>query len=193
MDTLLIEGRKVRREGGRMIRPEARLGSLPTFRTIRGWAGDWDDSGTLLVGEVPVQLEWPVYLAISVEKYWTNTWQVVLHAVAPKAPDVSVLDAALTLQDVSPEELAERDRATAMVEALVNYGACATLSEFYSESARSAVLAAQAEAIGAAVNLSLYLDCPVNTLGHTGWDFIRGLTLPPKKDANVVPNVGTAA
>lgn len=189
MDIVSIEGQSVRRDGARMNRPEARLASLPPFKTVKGWDGEWDDSGSILVSQDFVKHETVgrIYFAITVDKIWVRTWNVKLHAVAPTAPDPSVLDAALQLTNVAPEELAERNRAAAKVEALVLYGATAVLSDFRSERPRSAVLAAMAESICATTGLSLYLDCPANQRGATGWDFLRGLTVPPEKRDTRVP------
>lgn len=175
MEILFIEGSKVQREGGRVRRAEARLEDLPAFRTVRGWPDAWDEEGTLLVAERVLRVEWPVYLAITVDKLWMGkSWHVVLHAVAPKAASPAVLDAACSLQGIVLEELAPKDRVGAAVTSLLHYGASATLSEFFSENARSAVLAAQVEAQNVIKDLSPYLNSPVNALGHTGWDFLRG-------------------
>jgi hypothetical protein len=185
VDTHVIEGQAVRREGGRVHLLEARLDSLPAFRTFRGWADHWDDPGTLLVAENVLKLDWEVYIAISVEEVFLDwsvpSWKVVLHAAAPSAPDPAVLEAALDLMNVNVEELSRKDRGPSMVEALIAYGATATLAEFYCTVPRSGVLAAMAESTGAMANLALYLNAPVNQLGLTGWDFLKGLVPPPEK------------
>lgn len=185
-DTHMIEGQMVRREGGRVHRLEARLDSLPAFRTIRGWADHWDDPGSLLIAERTLQYKWEVFFAISVEEvfldWMTPSWKVTLHAVAPDAPDAAILDAALDLMGTDLEELARKDKMPTKVEALVNYEATATLAEFYCKNPRSGVLAAMAESTGAMANLPIYLDAPVNQLGQTGWDFLRGLLIPKEPD-----------
>lgn len=191
MDTHMIEGQVVRREGGRVHRLEARLDSLPAFRTFRGWEDHWDDPGSLLIAEHTLKNKWEVFFAIFVEEvfldWMTPSWKVTLHAVSPDSLDAAVLDAALELIGADLEELARKDKAPTKIEALVNYEATATLAEFYCKSPRSGVLAAMAESTGAMANLPIYLDAPVNQLGQTGWDFLRGLILPEEE-----PNVSAA-
>ncbi len=179
METVVIEGQTVRREGGRVHLLEARLDSLPAYRTFRGWADHWDDPGTILVAETTVNFDFEVFFAISVDEVYPDwvkpLWRATLHAVAPDAPDPAVLEAALDLAVLDPDQLPVKDRNAAKIEAMIWYGATATLAEFFSKNPRSAVLAAMAESTGAMANLPVYLDDQVNQLGHTGWDFLKGL------------------
>jgi len=191
VDKIVIEGHEVLRDGAK-ARPDARVAAIPTFRTLRGWEGEWDDNGSLLISTFTVPSKWPVYLAISVSEGWMASWTVNLAAVAPLAVVPELLDSALDLMGSDLDQLHPRDRPHAQTEALISYGVSASLADFHSDCAKAAVRAAILESAQVQNTLSLYLDVPVNQLKNTGWDFLQGffpVEVKPKRDTRILEGV----
>ena len=183
MDTLYFEGHQVVREGGPPHRLGSKVVSFPLFRTVRGRDGEWDAPDTLLMADNTLKLEYEIFFTIRVGTS-VNLWTAELFAVAPEAPDKALIRAALDYSGNYMDDVPLSDRTWVTVEALLTYGAAATLGKFYSDAPRSAVLAAKVEAAGAFDNFDNYMKAPTNKLGMSGWDFITGL-VPAEKPARL--------
>jgi len=158
--------------------------NLPEFTTVRGWEGEYDEDGTVLISKFAIKSDWPVYLVIRVDSWHEATgelddpeWCVSLRAVSPLAAGARVLKSAMECVGTYPEDIQGYEYGQQQfmkVEALSDYGAYAPIAEFNSDDANAAVLAAKSEALVAQMMFGFYMDRRVNAMGSTGWDFIKG-------------------
>lgn len=156
--------------------------NLPEFLTSRGWDGEYDEDGTILISKFIIDADFPVYLVITVTNWHEATgerddpeWEVSLKAVSPAAVDDKVRASALESSGMDLEEAKSlEERILWLIEALTDYGATAPIADFRSDDANAAVLAARQEAVLAQSLLGFYMDRKVNAMGSTGWQFIQG-------------------
>lgn len=180
-DEVVINGALVLRRGANNQSTQI-SDNLPEFLTSRGWDGEYDEDGTMLISKFTIDADFPVYLVITVTNWHEATgdrddpeWEVCLKAVSPVAVDDKARTAALEASGIHLEEAKdEEQRILMLVEALTDYGATAPLADFRSDDANAAVLAARQEAVLAQSLLGFYMDRQVNAMGSTGWQFIQG-------------------
>jgi hypothetical protein len=180
-DEVLINGVPVRRRGASNKSTNIH-DNLPEFITSRGWDKEYDEDGTLLVSKFTIDTEVQIYLVITVMNWHEATgergdpeWNITLRAVSPESVTDEAKTSALESSGIDLSEAPnDEERTLWLIEALTDYGTTAPIADFYSDDANVAVLAARQEAVLVQSLLGFYMDRPVNKIGSTGWQFIRG-------------------
>lgn len=138
MQSFRINGIEVFREGPSY--PPTKT-PPPSFVTLRGWRGEWDENKSLLVC---VNANKSSSLAILVTLDCVQ-WVVELLLVEPLTAPLDVVQVALDTAGLSWPGIPQDKTLEYVVQALVDFGFVVPLVRYYSSSPRAAVALAQAE------------------------------------------------
>jgi len=147
------------------------------------------DSGMMLVSNEFSDSDWPVRFVIRVmytdyyDSEWTKTagkYHVEVHATSFAACGKKEIDRA---SESASEDIAEMSPEWQAV-ALVEYGTSANLWQKTGNNLAELLKSARKELALISMLFGFYMDKPLNAIGSTGWDWIRGDILAGLKTAN---------
>lgn len=148
------------------------------MRLHKGWESD---SGRNDYSDLFLESDWPITFILRTQftEHWSEEWakkagrySVEIHAVSPEAAEKEI-DNAIRSVSLAREEFQALPR-FAQCEILLDYGVSACLWSKTGNNRAQLEREARKELKMICFLFGFYMDRPLNAIGNTGWDWIRG-------------------
>lgn len=160
---------------------DGKLVTTPARQTIHPLKVTKDsDDAKNWTSEVYKDSNWPLVFIIRCQycEYWDSEWakqgkyHFSINAVSPKAAKKKI-DSACQSMSMSREDF-DKYPIEVQAEILLDYGTAATLWQRQGNNMGKLLKAAKEELGVIWIMFGFYMDKPLNAIGSTGWDWIRG-------------------